>query len=422
MKISLKEIIIKSLILIFFNIVSINIGNAQKIIGIVTPEYIDSLSQRIIYIEAKLPQLKASRDPSLYYLKRELDHTKFAKAVEEWIYDEDLEKAKELCETRLERAKLRNDKASIQFFDIYKDRINKEIKYQKIRYQELFTKEKYFKKKYYSIIKEGNLESFKKAKRITLLAMKFAKENNLNNTIEYLNTYLGYTEAKIFDLESSYDLENLTRDQKDFEKLFIPLLSSDSLHRLEEAEQLVDNCYFFSANSKSLLDTNYFAKQKQAVTTAISDFINQADNPNAELAVITDKSITARHDSLNSRGVYKWGEYIVVINNFVPSSNYEKIRIGEAILHADKALAKYIEKNDLGRLQSGDKMGQTFIIKYNSSENGEKDFFYDEKLQSWQYMICYTQLVNSYFTKQVTKYLPPIKFINEDPKKVADSG
>ena len=84
--------------------------------------------------------------------------------------------------------------------------------------------------------------------------------------------------------------------------------------------RFVDNCYFFSANSKSLLDTNYFAKQKQAVITAISDYINEAENPDAKLAAITNKSISARNDTLNPKGVYKWGEYIVVINNFVPSS------------------------------------------------------------------------------------------------------
>ena len=419
LKISFKEI---ALILIFLKIATIYTCNAQKNIMVGTPEYIDSLTQRIAYIEAKLPLLKSSRDPSLYYLKQELDQTKFIKAVEEWIYDEDLEKAKNFCEEKLERAKLRNDETSVQFYDNYKDRINKEIKYQKIRYQELLTKEKIFKKKYYSAITGENPESYQKAKRVTLLAIKYAKENQLNNALGYLNKYLGYTEAKIFDLGSPYNLEQLTRDQKDFEKLFLPLLSSDSLQSLEEAEQLVDNCYFFSANSKSLLDTNYFAKQRQAVSTAISDYINQADNPDANLAAITDKAITARYDTLNPTGVYKCGEYIIVINNFTPSTNYEKIKQGEAIIDADKVLASYIKKYELGKLKNGDKMGHTFIVQYNTSETGKKDFYYDDKTQSWQYMICYTKVVSSYFTKQVSKYLPPIKFMTENNKKIADNG
>lgn len=418
-KISFKEIV---LIFILFNGLNIDVVFAQKNVSLGTPEYIDSLTQRIVFIEAKLPKLKASRDPSLYYLKRELDHTKFAKAVEEWIYDEDLDKAKNLCETRLERAQLRNDKASIHYYDKYKDRINKEIKFQKIRYQELLVKEKVFKKKYYSIVNEENLESFQKAKRITLLAIKYAKENQLYNALEYLNKYLGYTEAKMFDIESPYNLEQLTRVQKDFEKLFIPLLSSDSLQTLEEAEKLVDNCYFYSANSKSLLDTNYFAKQRQAVSTAISDYINAADNPDAKLAAMTDKAITARKDTLNPKGVFKCGDYIIVINNFVPTTNYEKVRKGEAIIHADKILAKYLEKNELGNIRNGDKMGFTYIIQFNTSESGRKDFYYDGKSQSWQYMICYTQVVNSYFTKQVTKYLPPLKFKEPDIEKVANNG
>ncbi len=412
----------KKLVILILTVTISIVSNAQKGIAIGTPQYVDSLAQRVAYIEAKLPKLKASRDPSLYYLKRELDHTKFSREVEEWIYNEELDKAKQLCEERLERVKLKNDKASIEFYDNYKDRINKEIKYQKMRYQELLTKEKVFKKEYTTIIKEENLESLAKAKRVTLLAIKYAKENQLNNSLEYLNTYLGYTEARIFDLESPYDLENLTRVQKDFEKVFLPLLSSDSLNNLNEAEELVNNCYFYAANSKSLIDTSYFSKQKQAVITAISDYINQADNPDAKLAAITDKAITARKDSINPRGVFKWGEYIVVISNFVPSSGYEKVKKGEAIIHADKVLAKYLEKNELGKIENGDKMGYTYIIQFNSSESGAEDFFYDEKSQSWQYMICYTQVVNSYFTKQVSKYLPPLKFNDNIDKKVADKS
>ncbi|MFW6222984.1 MAG: hypothetical protein ACOC3T_05165 [Bacteroidota bacterium] len=374
-----------------------------------TPPYIDSLDHRIKVLNTRLPVLKEKRDPSLYYVMKDLEHTLFAKTVEEWIYTEEHDQAKGLVEDRLKKAKLKKDNASIEYYDNYKDRINREIKFLKMRYQALFEKEKYFRKHYEKIVKDGSLKSFKRAERTVQLALNFASENNLPATIEYLNNYLNYTQSIIYSLESPYDLVKLTRDQDEFEDLFLPMLGSDSLEVLEEAQELLDYCYNFASNSKSLVGTDYFDKQRKALNTAIADHIEMADNPDAMVARLTNTIITARRDSLNPKGVYKWGEYIIVINHFTPQSGFMNVRRGEAIIHADKTLVDYIEENDLGRIKDGSKFGYTYLIPYNKS--GEDNvFLYDEKRQNWQYMVCYTKIVNTHYTSQLARYLPPLKF------------
>lgn len=375
---------------------------------------IDSLTHRIEILKNKLNRLKESRDPSLYYVKMDYDQTVFSKMYEELYIAEELEKAKNVIESRLEKATLRKDKKSIQFYSHYKDRVNKDIKMQKMHYQSLFKKEKNFKKKFHKLVKQESLEAYKKAKRMTELAIKYASENNLKTTIAYLKEYQSYIDAVIFDYNSEYDLHQLTRKENDFEDKFLPLLASDSLKHLKEAQSLVNKCYDYAANTKSIIDTNYYAKQRKAVKTAISDYFDKKEN-NFDLAQITDQAIKGRNDSLNPAGVYKWHDKILVVGYFVPTSSYGNVRKGEAIIKADRLLAKYVDENDIGRIKSGEKFGYTFLLPYVNGENST-NFYYNPEKEMWQYMVCYTKVVNTHFTNEIRKYMPPIRFaeVNEE--------
>ncbi len=404
----------KKILIILFVILTIagNHASAQKNIALPgTKETIDSLVRRIDILKNKLTQLKESRDPSLYYVKKDYDQSIFSKQYEELYISEDLDKAKDIIEQRLEKATLRKDKASINFYSDFKDRVNKDIKMQKIRYQALFEKEKNFKKQFFNLVKEENMTAYSKARRKTELALKYAKDNQLDNTVEYLSHYKQYIDAVIFDHESKYDLKKLTRNENDFEDVFLPLLSSDSIHQIKEAGNLVKYCYDYAASTKSIVDTNYFAKQQKTVKTAISDYFDKQNN-NLELAQITDQAIIGRNDTINPAGVYKWKDRILVIGYFTPQSGFENVRRGEAIITADKFLAKYVKENDIGRIKSGEKFGYTFLLPF-SHEESLADFFYDRNKEKWQYMVCYTKVVSSYFTKEISKYMPPIKFADE---------
>ena len=401
-----------SIILLVILVLSSNLATAQKSVGLSgTKETIDSLVSRIDILKNKLAQLKESRDPSLYYVKKEYDHTIFSKQYEELYVSEDLDKAKEIIEQRLEKATLRKDKVSISFYNDYKDRVNRDIKMQKIHYQTLFKKEKNFKKQFFNLVKEENMTAYSKASRMTELALKYAKENKLENTVEYLSHYKQYIDAVIFDHKSEYDLKKLTRNENDFEDVFVPLLSSDSIHQIKEAGNLVKYCYDYAASTKSIIDTNYFAKQQKTVKTAISDYFDK-QHDDLELAQITDQAIIGRSDTINPAGVYKWQDRIVVIGYFTPQSGFENVRRGEAIITADKLLAKYVKENDIGRIKSGEKFGYTFLLPFQQEES-VTDFLYDREKEKWQYMVCYTKVVSTYFTREISKYMPPIKFSDE---------
>ncbi|HEM48602.1 MAG TPA: hypothetical protein ENO27_00190, partial [Caldithrix sp.] len=85
--------------------------------------YFDSLDNRIATIQKQIPRLKQTHDISLFHLQRELDHTLFIKEYEQYVVDENLFKAKDIVELRLERARLRKDQYSVDFYNRYKDKV-----------------------------------------------------------------------------------------------------------------------------------------------------------------------------------------------------------------------------------------------------------------------------------------------------------
>ncbi|NJM16955.1 MAG: hypothetical protein HC896_17670 [Bacteroidales bacterium] len=302
---------------------------------------IDSLELKIKRLEAELPKLEQARAPSLFFTRRELDLTRFALAYEHYCFNEELDLAKEQIEDRLKKAEKRKDNYSLTFYNEMKHRVTRDIKIQRIKYQALFEKEKNFKKEFYSYVKQENIEAYTRAKRMTELALNHAMEQQLDNTVDFLNRYKSYIDAIIFDHESDYDLYKLTRFESAFKDIFVPLIGSDSLDAINEAENLVEYCYHYAQNTKSLLDTVYFARQRIAVATATSDYIAR-QGINEELARLTDKAIEIKPDSVNPIGVYKWKEYIVVIDTFTPTTSLGAIKRGEAQLRADRVLSRYL--------------------------------------------------------------------------------
>ncbi len=380
-----------------------------------TSGVLDSLNNRIEILNKELPVLEQKKDAAYYSTKRELDLTYFYRDYEKFVFDEDLDKAEDLIDKKLEKAELLSDNYSVKIYRNYKEKLNMAMKLQRVKYQQLLSSEKTFRKEFDKYVKEATLESYRKAGQITDLALKYANDNKWENTTEYLKKYRSYVDALQFDLASPYDLHELTRSNKNFEKVFTTLLASDSLSSLKEADTLVQNCYQYSLNTKSKLTPEYFQKQKAIVATAISDFLERA-GINNQLAALTDQAIVVKRDSINRNGVYKWHQYIVVINTFKPKSASSIIQKGEAIINADKTLMNYMRVNKLGELKDGDKMGRTFLIPYVDGEK-QSDFQYISENGSWQYMACYTMIINSYKTKEISKYLPPMILEDEQAEK-----
>ncbi len=231
--------------------------------------FMDSINHRIEYLQAQLARLKQTRDVSYLNVQRELDHTQFVKSYEEYILDEDLEKAKELVEARIEKSEFRRDQSSIKYYYKYQEDIYALIKKQRMHYQQLFLKEKNFKKEFEAYTDVRTLTSYQKAQRMVKLALKYAQENNLTETIKYLSVYKSFTEALIFDYQSEYDLAELTNNIKSFEKAFLPLVSSDSINGIREAETLLAHCIDYGRLTGSSLNGEYFKKQEMMLTSAL---------------------------------------------------------------------------------------------------------------------------------------------------------
>lgn len=376
---------------------------------------LDSLKNRIEIIKKELPGLEQRKDATYFATKRELDLTYFYKDYEQYVQDEELDKAKELIDKKLDRAELMGDNYLIKIYRDYKEKLNMAMKLQRMKYQQLLSSEKNFNKELDKYIKKPTAESYQKARHITDLALKYAVENKWDKSIAYLKSFKAYVDALIFDFESPYDLRELTHSKSKFEKIFNDLINTDSLGSLRRADTLLEHCYEYSLNTKSKISPEYFKRQKAVVATAISDYLERSGK-NSEFANMTDQAVILSRDSLNQNGVFKWHQYVVVINTFTPTSSSPIIQKGEAIIDADKTLMKYMRVNKLGTLEDGDKMGRTFLIPYKDGEK-RSEFQYYSGSGAIQYMACYTMIISPDRTKEISKYLPPMIFEDEQTGK-----
>lgn len=373
--------------------------------------FFDSLDRRVSYLEAQIPRLQASRDVGYYNVKREIDITRFVKSCEEFCAEEDLDNALKMTESRIDRAESRRDQYSVKFYQAYKNDLYNRIKQQRMYYQSLFEKEKNFKREFDREAAAGLSDNYQKTLRTVTLALKYARENNLTETVKYLENYKAYTDALVFDAESPYDLAELTSGQKAFEKVFLPLVESDSLKNIEEAGQLITRCTDYARMAGSPLTQEYLQRQAVRVSTAMSDNLEQQGREK-ELEKYTDQSMKARTDTVNPCGIFKWHSQVIVIDEFIPKATMEDVRKGEAIIHADQMLAAYLKKNKLCNSAEDLSYGYVFIIPF-SSGSGKSPFFFNTKTQKWQFIACYTSINDETYTRRVSQFMPPIQFAGE---------
>lgn len=400
------KLLIKTIWLLFV-VTGISRGQEQ-FIDPVTQKLFDSLKARTEYLELELPRLSKSQSMQYFFKKRELDHTLFLSYYHRYVFDEDLEKARTLIDSRLKGAKKRFDATSEKFYTEYAGKLTQEQINQQRRYQLLFAKEKNFRKELFRFIDAGDEYSLKRAERMVMLALKYAAEKNLETVHQYLIKYKHLIEATIFDYYSDFDLKKLTNNKNSFNKTFLPLVESDSLQWIIESGELVNYCYSYAASTNTKLDTNFFAWQKIVVATSLSDYNDRVGN-SASLASLEGQSIIARLDTLNREGIYKWHDKILVIGHFLPEGKSDQVQVGEAIIHADRKLLEYVRINRLARLGNDIKMGHTFLIPYNTDEAVTNFIFNPVKLK-YQYMVCYSNIKNQSTTYAISKFLPPLQF------------
>lgn len=372
---------------------------------------VDSLNQRANAIRLELPRLSELRNAAFYFTKRELDITLFLIEYHQYIANEELEKARNLIETKLRMAKKWNDIYLTDYYTDYNRQLTIEFGKRQARYQKLFEKEKIFRKELFKFLDEGSEYSLLRAKQITQLAINYSSEKKLETVLSYLISYDHLVDAFLFDFYSSYDLKKLTNSESTFQKVFKPMVESDSIETIYKADELVDHCYSYAANMLSNLDTVYFARQKRVVNTSKSDF-NERKGNKLNRDKMEGQTIIARFDSLNTDGIYKWHDYIVVIGTFLYTATFDNVKRGEAILNADRRLIQYIKVNKLAKIGKEVEMGSTFLIPYIIDEK-KSDFFFHPVKREYQYMVCYTRIENSYMTKGISKFLPPMQFYQE---------
>ncbi|MCG8701173.1 MAG: hypothetical protein MI922_24175, partial [Bacteroidales bacterium] len=166
-----------------------------------------------------------------------------------------------------------------------------------------------------------------------------------------------------------------------------------------------------AAINKTKLDTNFFNLQRNVVSKAIEDY-HKRNSDQALMEEYANQAVMAKLDSLNQKGIYRWNEYIIVIDEIRPSAQFVRVQKGEAIIDADNKLAEYIRINRLGKIKDNVDMGTTVLIAY-QSDTGPNMFRFNPSAHKYQYMICYTRIKSDLFTKRINAYLPPLEFEDE---------
>lgn len=402
------RLLIFGFILFFSNLVF----GQNKFIDAETKQLFDSLDYRIKWLENQMPRLSSNRDATYFSTKRELDMTIFLREYEELVFDENLEVADRLIESRIKASEKRADKFAVDFYRGYQTKLTRLRGEKRTYYQQLFAKEKNFRKEFEKFTNVGDDYSLNRAVRMTELALKYAAEQKMTETIKYLNKYKKYAASLLYDLHSDYELKKLTSGESNFQKVFDPMVDSDSLPTIIEAGKLAAQCYKYSMGAESNLDTIFFAKQQLAAANAISDW-NERQGVSAELASLTGQAVIAQLDSLNREGIYRWKDMILVIGTVKFSSKSDNVRRGEAIIDSDQTLLNYIRINKLAKQDlKNTKIGKSYMVSY--FDAGTKTYFmFNPEVQMFQYMICYSNVISTQATKEMVRFLPPLQFKEE---------
>ncbi len=369
---------------------------------------VDSLTKRIEYLGQKVNNAGINRDAAYFSRKRELDMTMFLLEYEQFIYDEDLTQASQLIAIKIKQSKKRRDEYAINYYEDYEKDLTKHRQEKQVHYNNLFKKEKIFYKEYKEYIESGTQEAYDRTLRMLSLAIKYAEEQQRNETLVFLRKYYKLTQALVLDLNNDYDLELLTKKESNFLKVYNPLLESDSLNIIQEGKECVDFCYEYASLANTKLDSVYFSQQKLVVANAIADW-NERQGISAELASLTGQAIIARRDSLNKEGIYQWNDMILVIGSLNFDSKSESIKKGEAIIDADKTLYNYMRVNKITKKEKNMQLGQTYILPIEDRDQVSY-FRYDNEKNAWQYIVAYTFVVNEKFTEEMGRFLPPLQF------------
>lgn len=373
---------------------------------------LDSLDFRIKELGLYLENNKHNRDARYFATNRELGISKFIKQFEQYIYAENLVEADRLVQSKIKLAAKRYANWEEKYYLGYASKLTK-IRAEKQRhYQKLFEKEKNFRAEYYSYIEEKNEASLRRARRMVELAIQYANTQSREETLKYLHRHLNYTDALLFDLNSKYDLAQLTSGKSKFHKTFDLLVQSDSLDNIREAEALLGYCLMYSASALPAVDTNYLNRQKNVVHNAITDWTARRDI-SGEMEQLTGAATITRFDSLNREGIYKWNDKIVVIGNLRFSSNSEMVRRGEIILNADRTIYNYMRVNRVDKMKSNSfKTNGTYILPFN--ESGKTRYYkFNQGKKAYQYMVCYSSVINKKMTVNISRFLPPMQFEEE---------
>lgn len=374
---------------------------------------LDSLDSRIAVLEGIVNGATGNRDANYFHSKRELNMTKFVREYEELIYDENLDLAKKIIEKHKAAAEKRHDNFARDYYKKYITKLAR-LRAQKQRhYSKILEKENTFKKEYDRYTKNIDEYTLARALRMVELAVKYAEEKRRKDALVYLIKYRDFTEALIYDYSSPYDLKELTNNISKFEKIYEPMLDSDSLEIIQSAGELVSECEKYASSAKSKIPSDYFKKQKIAIANAIADW-NARQGISKELGSLTgEAALMASFEGLNKPGIYRWRNLITVIGSTSFSSKSEMVRRGEVIHAADKMLFNYIRINRIVKLTpKTTSTSGTFILPYN--DNGKKAYYkLDPSKGIYQFMVCYQLVVNEKVTEDLNQFLSPLQFKEE---------
>ena len=358
-----------------------------------------------------IKNLKNSKDfQKSYFLKAEINKLNFIIDYDSLITKDKIDAAEILVKEKLSNKELGESvTGELKLYKKYKRDIEQRLIEADEKYKRIIEKKRKFKKKFNTIVKEKDLNSLEEGEDLVNHCLNYCKRNQIV-VPDYLKYYKNYTESRIFDKKSNFELEKCSKSKKNLEKELEPFIKSENIEKYLKAKDFMDTLkQYVSIAPKVKLKHSEFLKERYKLIKLIE---KQQELLNYDRISKNGKNYSIEHfrnDTLNPEGIFSFGNKIIVIKSFNSNSQNPVIIKGKGIRGADKILVRYADENDNSEKHSkaNEKIKEDKIIPYLKGDN-IKEYYYDN-MGVYQIRISYNQIRNKSFTKSLIEGLKPIK-------------
>ena len=346
-----------------------------------------------------------------YFRQGNIKKRKFIVEYHRLIGLNEIQKAEELV-IKKQKSVENQKKSSVgehELYDAYAIDIAQRKKESNEELRKLLEKHRRYKRKIKEITKGDSTGAYIDANDFSIHSKQFARENAISGW--FLDNYIKYTKAKIYDSQREEDIEKIMKSKRRFKKAAEKFHNIGTYEGYKEGRNFIDTCIIYGSLTKvkvpkALVDAERKRMHNKVLKTKAALETNE---------IMKDGSITGinflrRDTCLLKPGVFSFNDKVVVISTFQTEAINDQGKQTDAQLSADEALLNYIKLNTEGgkRFKNGLDVVGGGLYPY-IQDHIKTDLWKFDGL-NYQVKAIYTQIESKSYTRRfVESYLSPIE-------------